>query len=77
MKFKDGTKFALGGESSMQIDEFVFGKSPEEDKVTAKVLKGAFRFITGLVEKTSRRTWVSLSGSPPPSVSAAPTSPVS
>ena len=51
MKFKDGTKFALGGESSMQVDEFTFGVSPEEDKVTAKVLKSAFRFITGLVAK--------------------------
>ena len=29
MKFKDGTKFALGGESTMQIDEFVFGVSPD------------------------------------------------
>ena len=51
MKFKDGTKFALGGESSMQVDAFVFGVSPEEDKVSVKVLKGAFRFITGLVAK--------------------------
>ena len=51
MKFKDGTKFALGGESSLQVDEFVFGVSPEEDKVTAKILKGAFRFVTGLVAK--------------------------
>ena len=51
MKFKDGTKFALGGESSMEVDAFVFGVSPEEDKVVAKVLKGAFRFITGLVAK--------------------------
>ena len=51
MKFKDGTKFALGADSSMQVDAFVFGVSPEEDKVSAKVLKGAFRFITGLVAK--------------------------
>ena len=51
MKFKDGTKFALGGESSMQVDAFVFGVSPEEDKISTKILKGAFRFITGLVAK--------------------------
>jgi hypothetical protein len=51
VEFKDGTYFALGGDSSMSVDEFVYGKSPEEDTFSAKVLKGAFRFITGLVAK--------------------------
>ena len=51
MKFKDGTKFALGGDSAMALDEFKYGVSAEEDEVTATVLKGAFRFITGLVAK--------------------------
>ena len=51
MKFADGTSFALGSDSSMAVDEFVYGKGEEEDKMSAKVLKGAFRFITGLVAK--------------------------
>ncbi len=51
LEFRDGTRFALGSESSMSVDQFVFGKSPEEDTFSAKVLKGAFRFLTGLVAK--------------------------
>ena len=51
MTFKDGTKFALGGDSAMALDKFVYGVSAEEDEVSTTVLKGAFRFITGLVAK--------------------------
>ena len=51
LKFKDKTSFALGADSSMRVDEFIYGESDEEDTITATVLKGAFRFITGLVAK--------------------------
>ena len=51
LRFKDKTSFALGADSSMKVDDFVYGKSDEEDTVGATVLKGAFRFITGLVAK--------------------------
>ena len=51
LKFKDKTSFALGADSAMRVDEFVYGKSEEEDTMSATVLKGAFRFITGLVAK--------------------------
>ncbi len=51
MKFKDGTRFALGSNSSMAVDEFVYGVSAEEDTFSVKVFKGAFRFLTGLVAK--------------------------
>jgi hypothetical protein len=51
LKFKDKTSFALGAESAMSVDTFVYGKSDEEDTIGATVLKGAFRFITGLVAK--------------------------
>ena len=51
MKFQDGTKFALGSESAMTLDEFKYDQPDQEDKVTTTILKGAFRFITGLVAK--------------------------
>ena len=51
LQFKDKTSFALGAESAMSVDEFVYGESEEEDTVSATILKGAFRFITGLVAK--------------------------
>lgn len=63
MKFKDGTRFALGSNSSMSVDEFVYGVSEEEDKLSAKILKGAFRFITGLVAKKKPKSMQVLLGS--------------
>jgi hypothetical protein len=45
--FRDGTRFAVGWNSSVVIDEFVFSDSGTAKKVTVKAAKGTFRWISG------------------------------
>jgi hypothetical protein len=54
LRLKDGTKFLVGAESRLALDEFVYGKSPTEDRLIARVVTGAFRFVSGLVAKKRR-----------------------
>ena len=54
LELKDGTIFQLSENSAFSMDKFVYGKSREEDKLSAKILKGAFRFISGLVSKNRK-----------------------
>ena len=49
--FKDNTKFDLGPETDLLITKFRYKKSVEEDSVSMKILKGSFRFISGLIAK--------------------------
>ncbi len=45
--FRDGTKFAVGWNSSVVIDKFVFDDSKAAKDLTVKVVKGSFRWISG------------------------------
>ena len=45
--FRDGTKFAVGWNSSITIDKFVFDDSKTVKKLTIKAAKGTFRWISG------------------------------
>jgi hypothetical protein len=45
--FRDGTKFAVGWNSSVVIDKFVFDGSKSARDLTVKVVKGSFRWISG------------------------------
>lgn len=45
----DETVFTIGPNSELIIDEFVYDPETDAGKVAAQVLKGAFRFTTGLV----------------------------
>src|SRR3990170_7794794 len=45
--FRDGTKFAIGWNSSVLIDEFVFDDSKSVKDLTIKAAKGSFRWISG------------------------------
>jgi hypothetical protein len=45
--FRDGTKFAVGGNSSVVIDKFVFDGSKSVKNLTIKAAKGSFRWISG------------------------------
>jgi hypothetical protein len=51
MRLTDGSKFELGAESSMEVTDFVYKEKVEEDKVSATMLKGVFRFVTGKVAR--------------------------
>lgn len=54
LQLEDGTKFLVGAESRLALEEFVHGKSREEDRLVARVVSGAFRFVSGLVAKQRR-----------------------
>lgn len=47
----DQTSFTMGPNSEMELDEFVFDPNTNVGKVSAKITKGAFRFITGKVAR--------------------------
>ena len=46
-KFRDGTKLAVGPNSSVVIDSFVFDDSNSIKKLTLNATKGTFRWISG------------------------------
>ena len=45
--FRDGTKFAVGWNSSVVIDKFVFDDSNSVKKLSINATKGTFRWISG------------------------------
>lgn len=45
--FRDGTKFAVGGNSSVVIDKFVYDGSNSLKAISVKAAKGSFRWISG------------------------------
>jgi hypothetical protein len=45
----DETVFTIGPNSSIVIDEFVYDPRTADGKLTASVLKGTFRFVTGKI----------------------------
>ena len=45
--FRDGTQFAVGWNSSVVIDEFVFNDSKTVKKLSLNAAKGSFRWISG------------------------------
>lgn len=51
--FIDETKLALGPNSSIIIDKFVYDPSPDQSSFVATATKGVFRFVTGNLPKKS------------------------
>ena len=47
----DQTSFTIGANSELELDEFVFDPATNAGKVSAKIVKGAFRFVTGKVAR--------------------------
>jgi len=45
----DETIFTIGPNSAMTIDEFVYDPSTDAGKVSAEIMRGAFRFVTGRI----------------------------
>ena len=46
-RFADGTKFAVGGNSQVVIDRFIYDGSKSFDKLTLNAARGSFRWISG------------------------------
>ncbi|MBT7360693.1 MAG: FecR domain-containing protein [Rhodospirillaceae bacterium] len=51
----DETIFTIGPDAALIIDEFVYDPETSAGRVTASVLKGAFRFVSGRVAKEEPR----------------------
>ena len=50
IRFRDDTLFSLGPESSFRIDSYAYQpEAEEESSFAADIIKGTFRFVTGLV----------------------------
>lgn len=51
LKFKDDTKLALGPGSRMTLDKFVYDPDKTNGSIIVNLMKGTFRFITGIAAK--------------------------
>ena len=51
LRLKDETQFELGANASLLANKFVYKQETEEDSVSMKLVKGTFRFVTGLIAK--------------------------
>lgn len=49
IRFQDDTVFNLGADSSFKVESYEYGAEEEEPSFSARILKGTFRFVTGLV----------------------------
>lgn len=49
--FTDKTRFELGPDSTMLVNQYLFSNNPEEDGSSVEVAKGTFRFVSGLIAK--------------------------
>jgi hypothetical protein len=52
LKFRDDSVFDIGANGVLVVDRFEMGKKPEENNFATTILKGTFRFVTGLIAKT-------------------------
>lgn len=52
----DQTSFTIGPNSELELDEFVFDPATNAGKVSAKIAKGAFRFVTGKIARRDPST---------------------
>ncbi len=52
---KDNSRFELGPDASLKASKFTFNKTAEDDSVAVKLLKGTFRFFSGLIAKKKPR----------------------
>lgn len=49
--FNDKTRFELGPKAELEASQYVYTGNNDEDSMSIQVLKGAFRFVSGLVAK--------------------------
>jgi FecR protein len=52
LRFRDESRFEIGPNGVLVVDRFEMDKKPEESAFVTQILKGSFRFVTGLIAKT-------------------------
>ncbi len=53
--FEDKSRFDLGPSADMVVGKYVFNPGKEESSFTSRIVKGAFRFLSGLIAKKHPR----------------------
>ncbi len=51
LRLKDDTQFELGANASLIAKKFAYQQEAEEDSLSIQLLKGTFRFVTGLIAR--------------------------
>ncbi len=51
LQLKDDSRFELGPDAKLLASKFIYNQNLEDDSVSIKLLKGTFRFVTGLIAK--------------------------
>jgi hypothetical protein len=52
LRFRDESLFDIGAHGVLIVDRFEMAKTPEASAFTTRILKGAFRFVTGLIARS-------------------------
>ncbi|HLY95969.1 MAG: FecR domain-containing protein [Sideroxydans sp.] len=55
IKFADESRFSLGPNTEFMIEKFKYKQGAEEDAFHSRVLKGVFRFVSGLIAHSKGR----------------------
>ena len=51
IKFVDKSNFILGPDTEFKIDQFAYNEPEKENSFSTKLIKGTFRFVTGLIAR--------------------------
>ncbi|MDX1518685.1 MAG: FecR family protein [Gammaproteobacteria bacterium] len=51
IRFVDDSKFLVGPDSEMKVDKFSYNQPDTENKLSTRLVKGTFRFVTGLIAR--------------------------
>jgi hypothetical protein len=51
LRFRDESLFDIGPRGVLVVDRFEMGKNPDENAFAARILKGTFRFLTGVIAR--------------------------
>lgn len=52
IRFSDESVFSLGSNSQMVVDKYAYDKDPNKSSLTTRIVKGTFRFVSGLIAKS-------------------------
>jgi len=58
LQLKDNSQFELGSNASLLTYKFAYKQETEEDSVSIELLKGTFRFVTGLIAKKKPQSMI-------------------
>ena len=56
VRFTDGSRFQLGEQASMSVDDYAYAESGNDVSFTTSIFKGVFRFVSGLIAKRRSRS---------------------